>query len=116
GSHWAKKSGQSSFRCPLWVTSGHSSHPKSCPLCPQEQILISANRMSALGDNRTHAPQQTSGRAFPAVSFVYLSVECSFNKFYGINCRPKLGAKLLDRFFHRRLPVTLPLTNLTDDF
>src|SRR5215468_3596830 len=51
--------------------------------------------MTAMGHNRTHAWQQTSGRAFPAVSFVYLSVECPFNKFYGINCRPKLGAKLL---------------------
>jgi hypothetical protein len=59
----------------------------------------------AHGHNRTHAPQQTSGRAFPAVSFVYLSVECPFNKFYGINCRPKLGAKLLDRFFHRRRAI-----------
>jgi hypothetical protein len=38
----------------------------------------------------THAPQQTSARAFPAVIFGYLSVECPFNKFYGINCCPKL--------------------------
>ena len=30
----------------------------------------------------------------------FLSVECPFNKFYGINCRSKLGVKLLDRFFH----------------
>jgi hypothetical protein len=41
---------------------------------------------------RTHAQQQTSGRAFSVVSFVYLSVERPFNKFYGINCRPKLNA------------------------
>jgi len=27
-------------------------------------------------------------------------------KFYGINCRAKLGAKLLDRFFHRRRQVS----------
>src|SRR5712691_3043745 len=66
--------------------------------------------------NRTHAPQQTSGRAFPAVSFAYLSVECPFNKFYGINCRPKLGAKLLDRFFHRRWQVSPPVNNLTRRF
>src|SRR5262245_10430339 len=32
--------------------------------------------------------------------FVYFSVECLFNKFDGINCRPKLGAKLLNLFFH----------------
>jgi hypothetical protein len=65
---------------------------------------------------RTHAPQQTSGRAFPAVSFVYLSVECPFNKFYGVNCRPKLDAKLLDRFFHRRRQVSPPVNNLTHRF
>ena len=39
--------------------------------------------------------------AFSVVSFVYLSAECPSNKFNGINCRSKLGAKLLDRFFHR---------------
>src|SRR5215831_8410785 len=61
-------------------------------------------------------PQQTSGRAFPAVSFVHLSVECPSNKFYGINCRPKLDAKLLDRFFHRRRQVSPPVNNLTHRF
>src|SRR5215470_18681686 len=45
-----------------------------------------------------------------------LSVECPFNKFYGINCRPKLGAKLLDRFFHRRRQVSPPANNLTHRF
>jgi len=53
----------------------------------------------------------TSGRVFPAVSFVYLSVECPFNRFYGINCRLKLGAKLLERFFHRRRQVSPPVNN-----
>src|SRR5215831_14277874 len=72
--------------------------------------------MSALCHNRTHAVQHTSGRAFPAVSFVYLSVECPSNKFYGINCRPKLGAKLLDRFFHRRRQVSPPVNRLTHRF
>jgi hypothetical protein len=47
-----------------------------------------------------------SGRAIPSVIFVYFSVEGPFNKFYGINCRSKLGAKLLDRFFHRRRQVS----------
>ena len=56
------------------------------------------------------------GRAFTSVSFVYLSVECPFNKFYGINCRPKLGTKLLDRFFHRRRQVSPPVNNLTHRF
>ena len=56
----------------------------------------------ALNHYRTHAPRQTSGRALPVVSFVYLSVECPLDKFYGINCRPKLDAKLLDRFSHRQ--------------
>src|SRR5262249_42239610 len=70
------------------------------------------------GHARTHLmqAQQTSGRAFPAVSFVYLSVECLSNKFYGINCRPKLGAKLLDRFFHRRRRVSPPVNRLTHRF
>jgi hypothetical protein len=66
--------------------------------------------------NLAHAPQQTSGRAFPVVSFVYLSVECPSDKFHGINCRPKLGAKLLDRFFHRRRQVSPPVNNLTHRF
>jgi hypothetical protein len=55
---------------------------------------------------QTHALQQTSGRVFPAVIFGYLSVECPLYKFDGINCRPKLGAKLLNRFFHWRRQVS----------
>ena len=50
------------------------------------------------------------------VSFVHLSVECPFNKFYGINCRPKLGTKLLDRVFHRRREISPPVDNLTHRF
>ena len=50
------------------------------------------------------------------VSFVYLSAECLFNEFYGINCRPKLGAKLLDRFFHRRRQVSPPVNSLRHRF
>src|SRR5580704_14575141 len=65
---------------------------------------------------RWHAPHQTSARAFPAVSFVYLSVERPFYEFYGINCRPKLGAKLLDRFCHGRRQVSPPVNNLTHRF
>ena len=65
---------------------------------------------------QTHAPRQTSGRAFAVISFVYFSVECPFNKFYGINCCPKLDAKLLDRFFHRRRQVAPPVQNLTHRF
>src|SRR5215471_14939659 len=65
---------------------------------------------------RTHAPQQTSGRALPVVSFVYLPVECPFYKFYRINCRPKLGAKLLDCFFHRRRQVSPVVNYLTHRF
>src|SRR5204863_9809845 len=66
--------------------------------------------------NGEDGSRRTSGRAFPAVGFVYLSVECPFNKFYGINCRLKLGAKLLDRFFHRRRQVSPPVNNLTHRF
>jgi hypothetical protein len=50
------------------------------------------------------------------VSFVYLSAECLFNKFYGINCRPKFDTKLLDRFFHRRRQVSPPVDNLRHRF
>src|SRR6516162_7004114 len=57
--------------------------------------------------------RQTSGRTYPAAIFGYLSVECPSNKFYGINCRSKLGAKLLDRFFHRRRQVSPPGHSLT---
>ena len=52
---------------------------------------------------------ETSGRPVPVVSLGYLSVECPLNKIYGINCRPELGAKLLDRFFHRRRQVSPPV-------
>jgi hypothetical protein len=50
------------------------------------------------------------------VSFVYLSAECLFNEFYGINCRPKFDTKLLDRFFHRRRQVSPPVNNLRHRF
>ena len=39
-----------------------------------------------------------------------------FYKFYGINCRPKLRAKLLDRFLHRRWQVSPAVNNLTHRF
>src|SRR5262245_21466881 len=68
------------------------------------------------GHNLSHAAQKTSVRAFAVVSFVYLSVECPSDKFYGINCRPKLSAKLLDRFFHRRRQVSPPVNRLTHRF
>src|SRR5262249_48705933 len=86
----------------------------SVPTNGQKQVSIYSDEPGSSG--RTHAVQQTSGRAFPAVSFVYLSVECPSNKFYGINCRPKLGAKLLDRFFHRRRQVSPPVNRLTHRF
>jgi hypothetical protein len=57
-----------------------------------------------------------SGRAFSVVSFVYFSVECPFNKFNGIDCRPKLGSKLRDRFSHRRRQVSPPVNRLTHRF
>src|SRR5215831_12523 len=48
--------------------------------------------------------------------FRYSPVECPSNKFYGINCRPKLGTKLLDRFLHRRRQVSPPVNRLTHRF
>ena len=50
------------------------------------------------------------------VSFPYFCVERPFYKFYGINCRPELGAKVLDRFFHQRRQVSAPVKNLTHRF
>ena len=50
------------------------------------------------------------------ISFMYLSAECLFNKFYGVNCRPKFGAKLIDRFFHLRWQVSPPVKNLRHRF
>ena len=50
------------------------------------------------------------------VSFVYTPVECLSYKFYGIDCRPKSSAKLLDRFFHRRRQVSPVVKYLTHCF
>ena len=50
------------------------------------------------------------------ICFVYLSAECLSNKFYGINRRSKFGAKLLDRFFHRRRQVSPPVNSLRHRF
>jgi hypothetical protein len=88
------------------LTEQHRMHPAnrggSPPLFGRwaSQSAESGGRKPA--QKRTHAAQKTSRRAFPVLTFVYLSVECPSNKFYGINCRPKLSAKLLDRFFHSR--------------
>src|SRR4051812_36304227 len=38
------------------------------------------------------------------------------DKFYGINCRPKLNTKLFDRFFHRRRQISPPVNDLTHCF
>src|SRR6516165_7116180 len=57
-----------------------------------------------------------SGRAFPVVSFMYTPGECLFYKFHGINCLPKLAAKLFDRFFHRRRQVSPVVKYLTHCF
>ena len=60
--------------------------------------------------NRTHAPQQISGWALAAVSFVYLSVGCPFQ------LPPKFGAKPLGRFFRRRRRVSSPVDSPTHRF
>ena len=41
-------------------------------LCLQQRTSGAKLDSAAEGHNRTHAVQQTLGRAFPAVSFVYL--------------------------------------------
>src|SRR6516225_8384450 len=84
-----------------------------CPLRPVNDRIRTASQYVVKGHNRTHAVRQTSGRAYPTAIFGNLSVECPSNKFYGINCRSKLGAKLLDRFFHRRRQVSPPVNSLT---
>src|SRR5262245_52969896 len=89
---------------------------RSCPLYPRKQTCASHSLMSALGLKRTHAAQQKSGRASPMISFMYLSAECLFNKFYGVNCLPKFGAKLIDRFFHLRWQVSPPVNSLRHRF
>src|SRR6516162_4906801 len=86
--------------------------------CCASSCLSPADRPFSIGESascqkQTHAPQQTLGRAFPMVSFVWTPVECLFYKFYGINCRPKSSAKLLDRFFHRRRQVSPVVKYLT---
>ena len=47
-----------------------------------------------------HRSKHQAGPFPRSVSCTCLS--SAFLQIYGINCRPKLGAKLLDRFFHRR--------------
>jgi hypothetical protein len=60
--------------------------------------------------------QQTSVRVFPAVSFGRLCIERSLNRKYGINCRPKIGAKLLDLFFQWRRQLSPQVKNATHRF
>src|SRR5262245_26797972 len=76
----------------------------------------SCRATSQKGRPRTHALQQSSGKAVRAVIFWYLSVECPFNKIHGINRRPKLDTKLLDRFFHWRRQVSPPVNSATHRF
>src|SRR6516164_1740031 len=87
------------------------------PECCQERTFGPPSpfrRFVPLADSCTGAKK--SGRAAPVISFVYLSAKCLFNKFYGINCRPKFDTKLFDRFFHRRRQVSPPVNSLTHRF
>src|SRR5262245_34273482 len=43
-------------------------------------------------------------------------VERFFYKFDGIDCCPKLGSKLLDRFFHRWRQISPPVSSATHRF
>src|SRR5262249_40300889 len=74
------------------------------------------NAMSRKCQNGLRYGSKLSGGPFPPVRFVYLSVECPFNEFHRINCRPKLRAKLLNRFFHRRRQVSPPVDGSTHRF
>src|SRR5262245_32070786 len=93
--------GISDLLCCEWFAKVGRSLVSGCPPCAKSKAF---------------ALQQTSGRAFPTVNFWYLSVECPFNKLYGIDCRPKLGPELLEGFFHRRRQVSPPLNNATHRF
>ncbi len=93
-------------KCDVRVLSDH------LPIADMRRCTVTIE----MGREETHAPQQISCRAFPAVSLVHFSVERPFYKFYGINCRPKLGAKLLDRFFHRCRQISPIVNNLTHRF
>src|SRR5262249_15711613 len=101
---------------PPIATAKADSRKRSCPLYPQKRTCAVELEMSALGQKRTHAAQQKSGRASPIISVMYLSAECLFNEFYGVNCRPKFGAKLIDRFFHLRWQVSPPVNSLRHRF
>src|SRR5262249_9715678 len=46
--------------CPLWVISGHVRCKRPCPLCPRKRTCAVHWPMSALGQKRTHAPQQNT--------------------------------------------------------
>src|ERR1700746_686017 len=50
---------------------------------------------------------KASRKALGAVIFGYFSVECPLNKFDGINCCPKLNAKLCNGVLSS-VPVSLP--------
>ena len=55
--------------------------------------------------------------ALTAVVFWYLCVERPFNRIDGINCRPKLAEKLLNRGFHRsRRQISPPVKYMTHRF
>src|SRR5262245_11727915 len=74
----------------------------------------SADMRSVPGGRRVHAVAKLLIQ--PQLGFVYFSVERLFYKFYGINCRSKLGAKLLDRFFHRWRQISPPVNDATHRF
>src|SRR5262245_33587422 len=73
--------------------------------------LRSLHAKCVVGIGLARSRRFRGGRAFPAVIFGYLSVECPFNKIYGINRRPELDTKLLDRFFHWRWQISPPVNN-----
>jgi len=92
--------------------------PVKRPARPEDaadDLSLAIDRTDAMCHGLMHR-SKTSARAFAAVSFVYFSVECPSDKFHGINCRPQLGAKLLDGFLHWRRQVSPPLNNLTHRF
>src|SRR5262245_56335111 len=57
-------------RCPLWVKSGHVQCKRACPLYPRKRTCAMQLRMSAKGQEQTHAAQQNVPIRSPRRRFV----------------------------------------------
>src|SRR5215831_9999241 len=58
GNSGSRRNSPDTYRCPLWVKSGHRSTPAQCQLCPRKRTWFSTIVMSALCQKRTLAPNR----------------------------------------------------------